>query len=205
MPPLLLLASRSPRRAELLQQIGVPFTAVDSDTDETTRDGESLHDYVLRVACNKAHAARHTATSTNIVLAADTAGECLGKRLVKPTDETHALDMLMRMSGQVHTVSTAVCVLSCADNQMHSCVVNTAVHFRTLTREECRRYWQTGEPHDKAGAYAIQGYGGIFVERLEGSYSGVVGLPLFETARLLQRVGIHPWQHTVPVRKPESP
>lgn len=190
----LFLASRSPRRAELLRQIGVPFTVADGDTDESAREQESLQDYVLRVARDKALAASRQLPDHCTILAADTAGACQGMRLVKPVDEAHATHMLLHMSGKPHTVSTAVCVLSRPSNQILSCVVDTTVQFRIITPDECHAYWLTGEPHDKAGAYAIQGYGGIFVEKLAGSYSGVVGLPLFETAQLLQQCGITAWQ-----------
>jgi septum formation protein len=191
---MLYLASQSPRRAELLQQIGVPFTVIDAPVDESWLGNETLEDYVARVSILKALAAIPMVASDAIILTADTAGICEGEPLIKPRNEAHALAMLMRMSGQTHTVSTAITVLQVASRKQETRIVSSHVRFRTLRETECRSYWASGEPCDKAGSYAIQGLGGIFVERLEGSYSGVMGLPLCETAALLTHFGIPVWQ-----------
>lgn len=198
----LLLASASPRRAELLQQIGIPFRVCPVDVDERWLPGESLTDYVTRIADTKLRVAQSTLSTGNatesVVLAADTAGSCHGKPLVKPVNEEDAVAMLMTMSGQIHTVSTAISI-GCGERR-NSCVVSTDVFFRSISEQEARRYWASGEPADKAGSYAIQGFGAVFVERIEGSYSNVVGLPLFETSKLLETFGIHCWTRTPPGR-----
>lgn len=195
---ILLLASASPRRAELLQQIGIPFRVCPADVDERWLPGESLTDYVVRIADTKLRAAQSTLSTGNatesVVLAADTAGSCHGKPLVKPVSEEDAVAMLMTMSGQMHTVSTAISI-GCGERR-NSCVVSTDVFFRSISEQEARRYWASGEPADKAGSYAIQGFGAVFVERIEGSYSNVVGLPLYETAAMLKKFDIHCWQKT---------
>ena len=194
----LFLASASPRRAELLQQIGIPFRVCPVDIDERWLPGESLTDYVTRIADTKMRTAQRALSAgnatENVVLAADTAGSCRGKPLVKPVHEEDAVAMLMAMSGQMHTVSTAISI-GCGERR-ESSVVSTDVFFRSISEQEARRYWATGEPADKAGSYAIQGFGAVFVERIEGSYSNVVGLPLYETSKLLQTLGIHCWTHT---------
>lgn len=191
---MLYLASTSPRRAELLQQIGVPFIVTDAPVDERWLPGETLDDYVARVAGMKARQAAQQLDPAAVILAADTAGICHGEPLVKPRDQVHALAMLARMSGQAHTVSTAITVLQASTNRMETRTVSSTVYFRTLTTDECLAYWRSGEPCDKAGSYAIQGLGAVFVQRLEGSYSGVMGLPLCETALLLSQFGIPVWQ-----------
>jgi septum formation protein len=200
---MLYLASQSPRRAELLQQIGVPFKVIDAPVDETWLVNETLDNYVARVSVLKARAAAPLLDAHDVILAADTAGMCDGEPLIKPRDETHALAMLMRMSGRTHTVSTAITVLQVAGGTQETRIVSSHVRFRTLHEIECRSYWASGEPCDKAGSYAIQGLGAIFVERLEGSYSGVMGLPLCETAALLTQFGIPVW-HTVTAQTPTS-
>lgn len=190
--PSLFLASASPRRAELLRQIGVAFAVQTVDVDERWLPGESLAVYVARLAAEKARTAARLLPAGSVVLAADTAGICGDTPLVKPLDEDDAVRMLQLMSGRTHTVSTAISV--CHNEQLATRVVETAVTFRTISPAECRRYWTSGEPQDKAGSYAIQGLGAVFVERIEGSYSGVVGLPLCETATLLAQFGINSWQ-----------
>ena len=191
---MLYLASQSPRRAELLQQIGVPFKVIDAPVDEAWLDNETLDNYVARVSALKAQAAAPLVETHDVILAADTAGMCDGEPLTKPRNEAHALAMLMRMSGRIHTVSTAITVLHVAGGKQETRIISSNVRFRTLHETECRSYWASGEPCDKAGSYAIQGLGAIFVERLEGSYSGVMGLPLCETAALLTQFGILVWQ-----------
>ena len=183
------LASRSPRRRELLQQVGVEFKLLDLEIDETLKMGESAADFVLRLALEKSLAGRQqlSAGTALPVLAADTSvvldGECLGK----PRDQEDAISMLMRLSGQTHQVMTGVALVGV---QQQSTISVSDVTFREISLVEAKRYWQSGEPADKAGSYAIQGLGALFVETLQGSYSGVMGLPLFETAELLQAEGI---------------
>jgi septum formation protein len=186
----LFLASGSPRRAALLRQIGLTFSITSADIDETWHPDEALESYVLRLARAKAEAAADDLPADSLVIAADTAGQCGDLRLLKPQNEADAINMLMQMSGRTHTVSTGVSVFHPGTQQHLDCVVNSTVLFRTLDTELCRRYWASGEPADKAGSYAIQGMGAIFVESLHGSYSGVVGLPLYETAHLLARAGL---------------
>lgn len=192
---MLYLASLSPRRAELLRQIGVPFTVLDAPVDETWLTDEALDAYVARVSVMKAReAARQLDHPAVTILAADTAGICQGEQLVKPRDQAHAMAMLARMSGQTHTVSTAITLFQPVTHRIETRIVSSTVNFRKLAPEECLAYWRSGEPCDKAGSYAIQGLGAVFVQRLEGSYSGVMGLPLCETALLLQQFGIPVWQ-----------
>lgn len=184
------LASASPRRAELLRQIGVQFTTVVADLDETPLDDEPPRDYVIRVASDKArYAGQHLAPVGAIVLAADTAVVLEQELFGKPRDRQDALAMLGRLSGREHCVLTAV-ALNFRDH-VRVALSESQVEFRNITTAEAEAYWDTGEPADKAGAYAIQGLGAIFVKHLRGSYSGVMGLPLFETAGLLARVGVN--------------
>ncbi|MEZ5451430.1 MAG: Maf family protein [Thiothrix sp.] len=190
--PQLVLASASPRRRELLAQIGLNFLVQTADIDETPLPGESAEALVKRLAKEKAEAVwiRRGVSHTPVlpVLGSDTLGILRGELLVKPADFEDARRMLRKMSDQRHEILTAVALTSAGGTQV---IVNrSVVKFRALTDAEILAYWQTGEPQDKAGAYAIQGYGAIFIEQLEGSYSGVMGLPLFETAQLLQAAGI---------------
>ncbi len=187
----LLLASASPRRRELLAQIGVPCTQRPSEVDERVLPGESPEAYVERVTRDKALAAV-AACPGRVVLAADTAVVHGGQILGKPRDRAHALDMLGRLSADAHWVMTAVAVAR--DERIALQRVDTRVCFRRLSAQELADYWDTGEPADKAGAYGIQGLGAVFVDRIEGSYSAVVGLPLRETASLLEGFGISCWQ-----------
>lgn len=184
------LASRSPRRRELLTQIGVRFAVLEADTDETRHPGEQPEDYVLRLALEKARAVRQSMPRADDrpVLGADTA-VVIGERILgKPEDREDALGMMRLLSGRAHRVLTAVALIS-ADGERTD-LSETRVTFRTLDEDEVLRYWRTGEPRDKAGGYGIQGHGALFVSGLNGSYSGVMGLPLFETGRLLSQVGI---------------
>jgi len=184
------LASASPRRAELLRQIGVQFSTVVADLDETPLNNEAPRDYVIRVASEKArYAGQHLVPAGAIVLAADTAVVLEQELFGKPRDRQDALAMLGRLSGREHCVLTAV-ALNCRDH-VRVALSESLVEFRDITAAEAEAYWDTGEPADKAGAYAIQGLGAIFVKHLRGSYSGVMGLPLFETAGLLARVGVN--------------
>ena len=229
----LYLASGSPRRRELLAQIGVPFSVVSAPIDETPLPNEGAPAYVERLARAKAAAGlaslehpvqairgharshegsavlvgagvpanSHTAALENraVVLGADTAVVLDGRILGKPENREDALAMLADLSGREHQVLTAVAL---SDGQrVHSLCVTSKVRFRAISAEEAQRYWASGEPADKAGGYAIQGLGAVFVTGLSGSYSAVVGLPLSETAELLGQFGIACWQS--PAHTPE--
>ena len=189
-----ILASAPPRRRELLTQIGLHFVVQTADVDETPLLGETPAALVERLAILKAETVWNTRrdvlnTPVLPVLGSDTLGILNGELLVKPRDVEHARQMLRQMSGQQHEILTAVALATTAGVQL--AVSRSVVKFRTITDPEILAYWETGEPHDKAGAYAIQGLGAVFVENLQGSYSGVMGLPLFETAQLLAAAGIH--------------
>lgn len=193
---LLYLASGSPRRRELLTQIGIPFTSLSAAIDETPLPAEAAAAYVERLAREKACAGLASlppsSDSPVAVLGADTAVVLEGRILGKPQNREDALAMLAALSGREHLVMTAVAV---ADHQRCLSVnVSSRVVFRTISTEQAEAYWASGEPADKAGSYAIQGLGAVFVQRLEGSYSAVVGLPLNETAELLGQFGIPCWQ-----------
>ncbi|MEO8443948.1 MAG: Maf family protein [Gammaproteobacteria bacterium] len=186
--PFVYLASGSPRRRELLTQLGVRHEVLRVTVDETPRAVESAGDLVCRLAAAKAQAGLAVRPgSAGPVVAADTA-VALGDELFgKPVDEADAVRMLSRLSGRMHTVWTAVSVADGQRERVELC--RSEVTFRALSPEEIAAYGRTGEPVDKAGGYAIQGRGGQFVADLRGSYSGVMGLPLFETARLLTLFG----------------
>ncbi len=187
MPPSLILASASPRRRELLDQIHVRYRVCPVDIDETPEPDEPPLAYVQRMAAEKSAAGLARFGSELPVLAADTT-VVLGKMIMgKPKDQHDALTMLRLLSDATHHVYTAVSLRGRAHSQAVSV---TQVTFRHLAEAEMLAYWQSGEPQDKAGAYAIQGKGGVFVAALNGSFSGVVGLPLFETAQLLAEQGI---------------
>ncbi|MCG8294595.1 Maf family protein [Pseudomonas entomophila] len=190
--PQLYLASGSPRRRELLTQIGVPFVVVSAPIDETPLPDEAPAAYVERLAQAKAVAGFTQTDGTGVVLGADTTVVLDGNILGKPENREQALAMLGDLSKREHQVLTAVAV---TDGQRSlSCCVATTVRFRTISFEEALRYWASGEPQDKAGGYAIQGLGAVFVSGIEGSYSSVVGLPLSETAELLEQFAIPCWQ-----------
>ena len=188
--PDIYLASRSPRRQELLRQAGVGFRQIEVDVDES-RHGveESPEVFVLRLALEKARAgwARVREGSPLPVLGADTVVALDDDLFGKPEDRDQALEMLERLSGASHRVLTGVALV---DDREATRLSFSSVTFRELSREEMERYWASGEPADKAGAYAIQGRGAVFIEHLEGSYSGVMGLPLFEVADLLDEFDI---------------
>ena len=188
------LASGSPRRRELLQQIGVSFRVIGADLDETAFRDESPVDYVSRLAEAKAAVGweRSGESDGAPVLAADTAVVLDGRILGKPTGMKDAMAMLLQLSGRAHEVLTAVALRTPAGTGTK--VSHSTVTFRSIDGSEARAYWETGEPSDKAGAYAIQGYAAIFIADLKGSYSGVMGLPLFETAALLKAAGVMCWQ-----------
>ncbi|UXY54099.1 Maf family protein [Pseudomonas tohonis] len=189
------LASGSPRRRELLAQIGVPFQVLSAAIDESVRPGETAEHYVERLAREKAAAglaALGDAAAGTCVLGADTSVVLDGRILGKPLDRDDALAMLADLSGREHQVLTAVAVAE--SGHCASRLVTSRVRFRVIPQAEREAYWATGEPLDKAGGYAIQGLGAVFVENIQGSYSAVVGLPLLETADLLGEFGISVWQ-----------
>lgn len=189
MKELLYLASASPRRKQLLEQLGLHFEVLAADVDETHHPGEAPADYVLRLAKAKAEAAAaRLGDPAARVLGADTAVVVGGKVLGKPRDRTDALAMLADLSGRSHHVLSAVALWD--RGTLSTALDESRVSFRPISPAQAEAYWATGEPRDKAGGYAIQGLGAVFVERLEGSYSGVMGLPLAETAELLRRAGV---------------
>lgn len=189
--PDLILASKSPRRKELLAQIGVKFESVSADIDERLEPNETAEAFVLRLALEKAQAVAQEYPG-RWVLGSDTAVVLADQILGKPADKADSLRMLQALSGQTHQVMTAVALVNGERQQLLS--VTTDVSFRTIDPAEAERYWLSGEPCDKAGSYGIQGLGAVFVEHIAGSYSAVVGLPLQQTAQLLTRCGIPIWQ-----------
>lgn len=190
--PTLYLASASPRRRELLTQIGVTFDTLDVAVEERVHDGESPGEYVQRVALAKARAGvACLGVATRPVLGADTEVVIDATVLGKPADRAQGIAMLARLSGREHEVLTAIALIAGA--QVLTRLVRTRVSFRELSGAECAAYWQTGEPAGKAGGYAIQGRGALFVRSLTGSYSGVMGLPLYETGELLRQLDIDLW------------
>ena len=186
--PQLVLASASPRRQELLQQIGVSFTVSPVDIDESPLMDESPATYVERMALEKARAGWETSNKTLPVLGSDTAVVIDEQILGKPRDRAHGMQMLQQLSGRDHTVMTAVSLVR--EHETGIRLSESKVVFSDIPYEELIRYWESGEPADKAGAYAIQGKAAVFIRRLEGSFSGVMGLPLNETAELLTSFGI---------------
>lgn len=189
----LLLASASPRRRELVRQIGVAFELAPVNLDETPHPGEPPADYVRRMAREKASLARSGA-GQSLVLAADTSVILDDEILGKPASDEEAAATLRRLSGRSHEVLTAVALAS-PGAALEQCLVRTEVHFCALGERQIQAYLKTGEHRDKAGSYAIQGRGGLFVHYLKGSYSAVVGLPLQETAALLANAGQPVWRH----------
>lgn len=197
--PRIYLASRSPRRRELLAQVGIQFDTIvfrdapreDSEIDETPHAGEAPIDYVQRVARAKAEHGWRIVGGRRLlsqpVLAADTTLEFDGEIIGKPVNAADARAILQRLSGQTHRVLTAVAVAF--EGRLESVLSVSDVSFGLIEESEIRSYVATGEPMDKAGAYGIQGHAGMYVERLAGSYTGVMGLPLYETTQLLKRFG----------------
>ncbi|BAU58558.1 Maf family nucleotide pyrophosphatase [Halorhodospira halochloris] len=190
MDQLITLASRSPRRKELLELIGIKYHSIMVVVDETPDPNEGAEMYVLRMALEKARRGYAVAEGGAPALGADTAVVLDDQILGKPKDKTHARDMLLSLSGHTHRVVTGVAL---ADDREATRLSVSHVTLRTITEEEVERYWASGEPADKAGAYAIQGLGGVFVEHLEGSYTGVMGLPLYETTLLFDEFAL-PWR-----------
>lgn len=197
----LVLASASPRRKELLEQIGISFTVHSADIDETPKTSEQPSIYVSRMSKSKAHAVffqlKGTLANTKVlILASDTTVVLQGEIFGKPESKADYFRMMKSLSGEVHQVITSVHVLEvlssdiCSEKEIS---VVTNVQFKALSQQEIEWYWQTGEPKDKAGGYGIQGRGAMFIERIEGSYSAVVGLPLKETAELLFDLNFDTW------------
>ena len=187
----LVLASGSPRRQELLRQIGVEFETHAVDVDESKRSGESVIIHVKRLALEKARSGYRLACAHDkdcVALGADTVVEIDGDVLGKPQDAGQAAAFLARLSARKHKVHTAVAVVTSSTEQI--ALSSSEVEFTRLSEQQINRYVKTGEPLDKAGAYAIQGVGGQFIVNLNGSYSGVMGLPLYETVELLAACGI---------------
>jgi len=182
-----ILASGSPQRTRLLSQLGIAHTAVAADIDETVLAQETAAVLAERLACRKAEALS-IAYPDAVMIGSDTVVACGDRIFGKPADAGEAATMLDTLAGTTHRVISGVAVL--ARGQLHSRISESAVTLRRLTADEIEAYIASGEPFGKAGAYAIQGLGALFVERLEGSYSAVMGLPLFETGALLRSVGI---------------
>ena len=189
------LASASPRRRTLLEQIGVQFEARPADILETRRPDEAPGAYVTRLACEKANRVWDETAGSDArpVLAADTAVVVDGRVLGKPSDACDALQMLAELSGKTHRVLTAVAVRDGSRQRCELC--SSEVTFRETTDDERRAYVATGEPMGKAGSYAVQGMGAVFIERINGSYSSVMGLPLNLTAALLAEMELPGWLH----------
>jgi septum formation protein len=189
----LILASSSPRRAELLRDAGIAFAVCAPQVEETRLPGESVETMVARLAEAKARAAAELVSKNNsaIIIGADTAVELNGEIFGKPRDAADAREMLTALSGSTHYVLTGICVLRLPDGATCSAVETTAVTFATLDANEIDIYVASGEPFDKAGGYAIQGRGGRYIPRIEGCYFNVVGLPLARLHALLRDLG---WQ-----------
>lgn len=184
----IVLASASPRRRELLEQIGVQYRVMEHTVDEVVRRRESAGTYVQRLAREKAQSVQACGEDQQPVLGADTIVMCDGQILGKPASKADAMRMWALLSGREHQVLSAVAL--CHEDECEVRLSTTKVRFKPLSAFECERYWLSGEPEGKAGAYAIQGAGALFVSKISGSYSGVVGLPLMETAELLQLFGV---------------
>jgi septum formation protein len=193
--PQVVLASESPRRADLLRQLGIVFTVDAAAIDESAVPGESPVALAMRLAEAKARTVLARRTDDLPVLAADTIVVLDGRVLGKPADEAEGVAMLLSLAARAHEVVTAVAL---ATRARSACAVSTTkVHFRAVDAAEAHAYWATGEASDKAGGYGIQGVGGIFVDHIEGSYSGVVGLPVAATESLLRAFGVDTWRYRV--------
>ena len=188
--PQLLLASASPRRAELLRQLGLQFTICPADIIEAVAPGETAAAYAQRIAREKAQAGWDASDQRLPVLGADTDVVLDGRVLGKPRDGDDAQAMLLALADRSHEVYSAVALVDARGVRVALSV--TTVSFGPISAAQARAYWASGEPQGKAGAYAIQGFGAMFVREIRGSYSGVVGLPLYETCALLEQSGIRP-------------
>jgi septum formation protein len=189
------LASKSPRRRELLRQVGIEFELLlnDSEVNEDVLPGEAPYDYVARVTRDKAEHALEIMVRRQLplrpVLAADTTVVIDTTILGKPADMNEAMQMMRLLSGRTHQVLTSVAVA--LGEELWQITQSSDVEFATLTEEAIVAYCDTPEPYDKAGGYGIQGPAAIFITNISGSYSGIAGLPLFETVQLLQKAGVH--------------
>lgn len=193
----IILASASPRRRELLEQIGLRVIVQAVDIDESQNHGEAVCNFVQRLAREKAQRGFEIVENPHKlpVLGSDTIVEIAGVILGKPENRQHAKQMLQRLSGQKHTVHTSIAIVTEEQQLIDTC--SSQVQFRSLEDEEIDSYLMTGEADDKAGAYAIQGIAAQFVKNINGSFSGVMGLPLYETAQLLKRCGIRTLEQTI--------
>lgn len=189
--PVLRLASASPRRRQLLDLVGVPHVVTPADIDETPAEGERADRYVLRLARSKAETVWKSRRDLP-VLGADTTVAVDDEILGKPESEADCLAMLGKLSGRTHLVHTGI-ALRAPDGREFVSISTTEVRFAFLTTEQIKAYWASGEPRGKAGAYAIQGLGAVFVSHIAGSYTGVMGLPLYETAEMLRAAGVPVW------------
>ncbi|MCR4300137.1 MAG: Maf family nucleotide pyrophosphatase [Sulfuricaulis sp.] len=185
------LASASPRRQELLRQLDIEFDVMPSNILEVREPGESPAEYVVRVSADKARWVAQRVKERDLplypVLGADTEVVLDGEILGKPENSAHGRKMLQRLAGRTHEVLSGICVLD--RGREHTALSSSRVSFRVLTEAEIAQYWESGEPTDKAGAYAIQGRAASFIAKLEGSYSGVMGLPLHELDGIMQKIG----------------
>ncbi len=188
------LASSSPRRAQIMQSIGVPCRVAPQKIDESLRNGESVVNYVERLSREKAESALGEFCQS-VIIGADTVVALGGLILEKPKDRAAGTEMLSLLSGRRHLVFTGLTVLY--SSLVITDVVTTEVSFRDISKEEMELYWKTGEPEDKAGGYGLQGIGGTFVTSIRGSYSGVLGLPVLETERALKKAGIDTWRYRI--------
>jgi len=194
---MLILASASPRRKELLSLLVKEFEVLPADIDETPIPKENAKDYVVRIAIEKAKATafkyrqQDNYDMSAVIIASDTSVVVDGHILGKPTSLQDSVAMLRLLSGRSHQVITSLCFFNLQDEHIATELVISDVLFREISNVEIEQYWKTGEPQDKAGSYAIQGLGAVFVRSISGSYSAVVGLPLYETAQLLAQFGIH--------------
>ena len=188
------LASGSPRRAQIMRAIGVPCRVAPQKIDESLRDGESVVNYVERLSREKAESALGEFCQS-VIIGADTVVVLGDLILEKPKDRAAGTEMLSLLSGRRHLVFTGLTVLY--SSLVITDVVTTEVSFRDISNEEMELYWKTGEPEDKAGGYGLQGIGGTFVTSIRGSYSGVLGLPVFETERALKKAGIDTWRYRI--------
>ncbi len=186
---MIVLASKSPRRQELLGRLGLDFTVMTEDIDETMDPALPLEREILRVSIAKARAVQDRTKPDDLIISADTVVCVDGRRLGKPADAEDAKRMLRMLSGRAHTVVSGLCVLR--GGRCETEAVSTQIHFRPLSAREIDAYVASGEPMDKAGAYGIQGLAAIFVDKLDGDYYNVMGLPLCALAELLKRFGIH--------------
>jgi len=185
----LILASASPRRAEILRNAGIPFSVLSSAVDETPVPAESPQDLVRRLALAKAELVAARAVGPAIVIAADTIVALEGTILGKPRTSEDARQMLAKLSGRTHTVMTGISLIRLPDIESREFIETTQVHFASISKEEITKYLSSGEPFDKAGAYAIQGLGGRFIPRIDGCYFNIVGLPLARLCKELTELG----------------